>query len=766
MARTVQVRLMSGADIDALATLDQKYWLMLSCPVKGLGEGETIGQLLDTDKDGRVRVFEVLAAIDWLRPRLNDFELLFNPAKGLSLADIRTTTPEGEALVKVFQRLAPEGTLTMATMDEAIAKFRAQVDNGDGVVPATAAGEAWTALGEAIVAVTGGAIAIDGTKGITKDVMETFLKARADYEGWKQAAPTTADFPATIDPAKASAAVNAIAAKVDAFFLACDMVRYNPAAKATFDAPTDVTQLATAPICLPDAEAYTLPFERGINPTDSANMAIVAALAKALDADAEALDSALWKRVKVAVEPFATWAAKKPAGADIFAAMDEAQWAATINKEAQKAFQAAIDKDVAQAPLAATFDDLRRLVILRVDFLRFLRNFVNVEDLYPVSKRALFQVGTLYMDGRSCTLCFPIEQAAAAHSAAAKSSNCCLAYCTLSRPAEKKTKVICAVFTAGTATTLATGRNGIFYDLNGDSWEATITLLVPASLGLLEAFFEPWRKMAEVFKGVITKFISTKNDIAMTSMTKKAEASATTATTGVAAPPPPPPPKDPSAGMASIATLGIALSFFATALTGIISALTNAPIWKTASVVFGIICMISLPNVLLTWLKLRARNLGTILNASGWAVNRRIGLTPPLGRQFTQETIYVGKRFVPANLPKGKRGPKIFYTCFLILLGTAAIWYFWCPTSPRQVAAAEEQARITAEAKAKAEKEAKEIENKRRMEAELKAANEAKAAAEKALLEAQIKATEAKNVTETPQTPSVSAETAPTPEVK
>ncbi|MDO5462310.1 MAG: hypothetical protein Q4F99_02345 [bacterium] len=742
MARTIQVRLMKGADIDALATLDQKYWLMLSCPVQGLGDGETIGRLLDTDNDNRVRIPDVLATIDWLRPRLNGFDCLFTPTTGLSATDICTTTPEGEALAKVFQRLASEGILTAAAMDGAIATFRAQVDNGDGVVPATAAGEKWTALGEAILAVTGGAVAVDGSKGITKEILEAFLKARAAYEAWKTAAPQTTDFPDAIDPATAAAAVNAIAAKVEAFFLACDMVRYNPAAKATFEAPTDLAQLATAPICLPSAEAYTLPFERGINPTDSANMAVVAMLAKALDPDADALDSALWSRVKAAVEPFAKWAAGKPEGADVFAAMDEAMWTSTADVKAHEAFLKAIETDAAQMPLAAAFDDLRRLVILRVDFLRLLRNFVNVEDLYPPTARALFQVGTLYMDGRSCTLCFPVAQAAAAHAAAAKDSSCCLAYCTLSRPSEKKTQTICAVFTAGSAATLAVGRNGLFYDLKGVAWEATITHFVPASMGLLEAFFAPWRKMAEAFKSVITKFISSKNDVAMTAMTTKAETAATTATTGKAAPPAPAA-KDPSASMASIATLGIALSFFATAVTGIVAALTNTPLWKILLAVLGCIGMISLPNVLLTWFKLRARNLASILNASGWAVNRRIGLTPPLGRYFTQETIYIGKRFVPAKLPKGSKRNKIIALLVALLVIVAAVWYFWCPTSPRQKAAAAEQARTEAKAKADAA---------------------AKAAAQKACIEAAVKAT-----AET--TPPVDASPAPTvapptPEVK
>jgi hypothetical protein len=704
IARTIQVRLTKGADVDALKSLDQKYWLMLSCPVQGLGEGETIGRLLDSDKDGRVNVTDVLAAVDWLRPRLKNFDVLFNSATGLSAEDINATTTEGGVLASTLQRLASEGVLTAATMDNAITAFYAQLNNGDGVVPSTAAGEAWTSVGEAILAVTGGASALDGSRGVDKATLKQFLEARDAYVAWKANAPKEMDFPASIDAASATAAVKAIVDKVEAYFVACDMVRYNPAAKTTFDAPTEISQLSAAPICLPHETAYTLPFEYGINPTDLANMAIVAKLAKTINPDAEALDIALWSRVKAMIEPFANWVAAKPAHADFFAAMSDAQWTMMMDAAAYTAFEQAIDLDAAQAPLASALDDLRRLVILRVDFLRFLRNFVNVEDLYPPTARALFQVGTLYMDGRSCTLCFPIAQAATAHAAMAKDASCCLAYCTLSRPAEKKTQTICVVFTAGTAKTLSVGRNGLFYDLKGEPWDATITHLVPASLGLLEAFFAPWIKMAEVFKSVVVKFISTKNDVATSTMTDKAEKAATTATTGEKTPPEPP--KDPSASMASIATLGIALSFFATAITGIIAALTNAPLLKTAMVVFGFICMVSLPNVILTWFKLRARNLASILNASGWAVNRCIGLTPPLGRYFTQETNYVGKRFIPASLPKSKKCGKKFFIFIIVLVAAVLAWYYYCPTSPRQKAAAAREAELKEQAAREAERKA------------------------------------------------------------
>ena len=63
IARTIQVRLLCGADVEHLPELDRKYWLMLSCAVSAMGsEGEAVARALDIDGAGRVRVPEVLAA--------------------------------------------------------------------------------------------------------------------------------------------------------------------------------------------------------------------------------------------------------------------------------------------------------------------------------------------------------------------------------------------------------------------------------------------------------------------------------------------------------------------------------------------------------------------------------------------------------------------------------------------------------------------------------------------------------------------------------
>lgn len=684
IAGTVQARLLRGADVAHLAELDRKHWLMLSCAVTAMGpEGEPVARVLDTDADGRVRVPEVLAAVEWLRPRLSSFDRLFEPADGLALTDIAADTEAGAPLARLFERLAPGGgTLTEATVGEAFAAFRAAPANGDGVVPPNAAGAAFAPLGEAVLAVTGGTPGADGAPGVSAEALDAFGKALGAYRAWRGAQPAEA-LPGGSAPAEATAAAVRLRDKINAYFLDCDLLRYNPAAAEAIASPKHADELADAPLAMPAADARALPFADGVNPLYAADVATVAALAEALEPGAEALTPELWGRVWDAVAPFVDWAAAKPAGAEAFAKLPPEASALADSDAAREAFGKALAEDAAQAPLAAAFDDLRKLLTLRVGFLRFLRNFVNVEDLYPPRARALFQTGTLLMDGRACALCFPIEKAPAAHAAAAATSNCCLAYCTLTRPAEGLSRTVCAVFTAGSAATLAVGRNGVFFDLEGKDWEATLTHLVPNPMGLAEAFFAPWRRIGAAIAGAVRKVVAGKD--ATDALASKAEAAVAAADAGKK---PAAPAMGGGAMMASVATLGIALSFAATAVTGIVAALTNTPVWKTGLAVLGVILVVSVPSVILTWFRLRARDLAPILNASGWAVNRRIGLTPALGRFFTQRAVYLGRRFVPGPpMTRARRWPTLLAALVALAVGLAIVWWFFCPCSPRNRAA-------------------------------------------------------------------------------
>src|SRR3954454_430549 len=94
-----QVRLETGADLLALGQLDQKLWAALSCPTHGLEcDSETL-ELIDTDKDGRIRVPEILAAVKWAGAVLKNPDDLTRGDSALPLSAIDENTEEGARLL-------------------------------------------------------------------------------------------------------------------------------------------------------------------------------------------------------------------------------------------------------------------------------------------------------------------------------------------------------------------------------------------------------------------------------------------------------------------------------------------------------------------------------------------------------------------------------------------------------------------------------------------------------------------------------------------
>ena len=90
-----QVRLDTGADIAHLDQLDQKLWVALACPTTGIQFDTKTLALIDTDKDGRLRAPEVIAAAKWVTGLLKNPDDLLKSSPALPLSAINDSTAEG-----------------------------------------------------------------------------------------------------------------------------------------------------------------------------------------------------------------------------------------------------------------------------------------------------------------------------------------------------------------------------------------------------------------------------------------------------------------------------------------------------------------------------------------------------------------------------------------------------------------------------------------------------------------------------------------------
>lgn len=95
-----RVNITSGEDIAHLGELDQKLWTVLSCPVKGLELEERTLDLIDSDRDGKIRVEEVVDASQWLCKVLKDPNKILLGKDSVEFSEINTEAEDGAKLLE------------------------------------------------------------------------------------------------------------------------------------------------------------------------------------------------------------------------------------------------------------------------------------------------------------------------------------------------------------------------------------------------------------------------------------------------------------------------------------------------------------------------------------------------------------------------------------------------------------------------------------------------------------------------------------------
>ena len=94
----IRVKIGSGEDLAHLGELDEKYWTVLSCPVDDMQLDRRTLELLDSDKDGKIKVHEVISASEWLCSVIRDKDSILKSESVLQLDNIDRSSAEGERL--------------------------------------------------------------------------------------------------------------------------------------------------------------------------------------------------------------------------------------------------------------------------------------------------------------------------------------------------------------------------------------------------------------------------------------------------------------------------------------------------------------------------------------------------------------------------------------------------------------------------------------------------------------------------------------------
>lgn len=692
-----QVVLRDGEDLKNLAELDPKLWVALACPAKGLEIDDRTLQLIDADADGRIRLPEVLAAVAWVVRHLKDAGIILQSPAALPLDAIDDSHPDGAAILLSAKRIlanlgrADGSEITVADTADTVRIFAQTKFNGDGVIPpdCTDDDDLKTVFAEALAAV-GGKPDRSGKLGLDQAGVDAFYGQLGAFDTWWKQGEAASEAGGGVLPLgdatpAAAAALQAVRAKIEDFFARVRLAGFDPRATAALNrsesefsalAPKDLSvnhdEIAALPLSQ-IAPGAALPLTASLNPAWVTRMAAfqAAVIEPILGAEVTSLSDADWSRVQAALAPYDAW--QKGKGSSAVEKLGITRIRELLTGDSRARLNDLIQQDLALAPEVAAIDRVDRLVRFGRDLATLLHNFVSFQDFYRRDKLAIFQAGTLFFDGRATELCLQVTDAAR-HASMAPQSKTYLIYCDCTRKDGGKMTIM-AGLTAGDANNLNVGRNGIFFDRRGRDWDATIVKVVENPVSVREAFWMPYKKLAGLINQQIEKLASARDKDMQAKMASGVEKTAAVPAAGPAAAPPP---NQGIAGMVGIlAAIGLAIGAIGTALAAILGAFLGLTWWQMPLAIVGLMLLISGPSCILAWLKLRQRTLGPILDATGWAINGRVKITFPLGRELTELRDLPPGAERALEDPYAEKGIPWVRWAIVLIIGALAVGLVW-----------------------------------------------------------------------------------------
>jgi len=645
------VRLETGADLKALDQLDQKLWAALSCPTRGLEFDNRTLDLIDTDHDGRIRSPEILAAVRWACAMVRDADTLVKGASTLAISQINDSTAEGKQLAasarQILKNLGKSEALEISPDDTAdqVKIFAKTRFNGDGIAPPEATDDGdIAAVMKDIITCFGAETDRSGLPGITLAKLEQFWAAAAAFDAWwkKAEGDAAAILPLGDKTADAVKAFEAIKPKIDDYFSRCRLAAFDARATGPLNRSEkdyealsstvlsgDAAEVAGFPLAKVEA-GKALPLLDGLNPAWSAPVhAFVTQVVTPVLGARDRLTEEQWVQLVANFAAFEAWKAAKEGIAVEGLGLPRVR--AILASGSDVKIKELIDQDKALEPESTTIAAVNKLVLLNRDLFKLLNNFVAFRDFYTGKKKAIFQTGTLFLDGRSFDLCVRVDDMGK-HGALASLSRTYLMYCDCTRRGGTEKMTIAAGVTDGDSDNLLVGRNGIFYDRHGQDWDATISKIVEHPISIRQAFWSPYKRIGRMIGEQIEKMAASRDKAAQ----EKASAGIVDSSQKLEGGKPATPPAFDVGKFAGIfAAIGLAVGAIGTALVAVASGFLSLTIMQMPLAILGAMLLFSGPSMIIAWLKLRQRNLGPILDANGWAVNTRAKINIVFGRALT-----------------------------------------------------------------------------------------------------------------------------------
>ena len=708
----LQLQISKAEDIANVLLLDDALWAMTSVDTDSLRFDRRFLEFVDSDHDGKIRSNEIRDALRFVLENFRDLDGVVRGEEYLSVSSLNPDAPGMAEVIKCAGLLlagcgkAPDLPLSADDIRESRIVTSFTDRNGDGVI---APGSDLTAelfqLIQAVIASGRTTLDRSGNDGINLADLESFeaalqrklalLKAQDEDPAILIYGGKTAELYQLFAGCEALLDGYFLNSAAEEFLLTAPEKTVRKEFSANLLQPEAVREaLASAALAIP-AGGGKLDTDAPLNPLYAEKIRRFAASeACAGYLDGSVLPESGYRKIKAAFAPFAQWQQEmaKADGLENFSREELEALAAIPTGELKEL----IASDLSFAPVVSAGETLLKLALFQRYMIALLNNFVSLSELFNPEAPSHLQMGKLVMDGRHFTLAVKVKNPVE-HKKIITTSNICVIYVEISRlaAAQPVKQLLAVAVTSGTMRSLFIGKHGVFFDTDGEIYDAVIRDIAEQPVSVKEAFFAPFYRFADFLSKQTEKIFNTRNAEVQKSMTtelnKSQLATAPKVPPAPGAKPAVPPANAPAApatgnnismllmgGGIGIAALGSSVAFIA-------KSLQNVSFTTIMAVLTGIVVIFGGPSVIMALIKLFNRDLSRFLESCGCAVNHPMRMSRKMGSIFT----FVPRRpageislIDPVNLfrPAANKFRRWMIAVLLLLLlggGTWAAWQYY-----------------------------------------------------------------------------------------
>jgi len=653
-----QYMIKDAKELIYIQNLDQAHWITTSADIHSFNCDKIFLAYLDDDKNARITSENLKKAIIWLATVLNDISTVNNKSPELKLNDINTQTTEGKNLKNAAERIlkninADNQNIIKLNQVQSRHKILAAADrNGDGIIPPSSVKNInLQEFADDIFMTMGSKKDVSGKQGISIEVMNDFIKDAKTYINWfyqgkkNQEKTGLKIMVRDRETPNIFATIQSLKEKLDEFFLYCQLLKTDENISTRFKfgeknlANLNINSklelqnlLKSAPIAPPNTN-FKLYFDDNINPFFSNKLKN---FKDSVMKKSDSISLQQWNDLKKEFSLFEEWTKEKPLSKVESLGIEKLEQ--YLDDDLYYEMKKLFDADYAVANEVKQICLVEKILLFKKFILDFTNDFVSLSNLFDPTKISMLQFGRLIIDGRHFDLSIKINKIQT-HKTIAKRSNICIMYLSLTKNKlnDNKSVLIATAITSGTVKNIFIGKRGLFLSNDGSEWDATVIDFIKHPVSISEALLMPFEKFSLFIKKQTDKFSgSTYSKVekglgdGFSNLKKLPDSNKTTKN-------PPPPTRTVWSTPLVLLGGGIGLAGLGSAFESLTKAWQYVSILQIFLLIISIILILILPIILAAIVKLRSRNIGIFLEASGRAVNAPLRLTYKMGLIFTKK---------------------------------------------------------------------------------------------------------------------------------